>query len=249
MLITPHIHCFGLVFVAVLISVVYAMPMPPAEPKWPNPYRITVLGDIKMDESFDELPALELGTFDRRWIAASTKDVMGREHFQPRDPIGYTNKPYPEGQAITHFVTGLDRMCIFVIEARSDAPFELDPRTGAPYCSGIWPCIGWRVGWLAHYHSSVYQLDPEVEDKGKLKRFRNPRTPLADENKRDKQFWDQFPRKQFEQKWSALKVPIDARHQESIELRKANRNRNREQPTRVSKPAVRKLLPKPQKPS
>ncbi|KAF9070533.1 hypothetical protein BDP27DRAFT_1323429 [Rhodocollybia butyracea] len=146
MLITPYIHCFGLVSIAGLVSVVHAMPTPLVAPPlpviditahspvkhlnkklWNALVRITVLDEHDLTKIYDGMP-LSTGTI--RVITQIINRVFDHPSLAPnghsysRKEIRYMNK-YGKYQ-----------------ETKDPIIFVVETQTGI--CSGKWPCVGRR---------------------------------------------------------------------------------------------------------
>ncbi|KAF9072721.1 hypothetical protein BDP27DRAFT_1400658 [Rhodocollybia butyracea] len=200
MLITPHIHYFGLVFLAVLIPT-HAMPVDlvhsrPSSPKPGSAKRVKTEPvptdgfngiehiDFKSIANPDSLPTIESRT--QKSISQIVNGVFGVPP-PPKKPFHYINrsvkdqKPPAKAKAVSiSVVEGLDE----------NAPCR------------ILPCIVWRRvdEKTKEGYSSVYQIDPKLED-GPLERINQDTRVPALQEKYEKEFWELFPRRKFEQAW------------------------------------------------
>ncbi|KAF9070534.1 hypothetical protein BDP27DRAFT_588514 [Rhodocollybia butyracea] len=200
MLITSRIHCFGLVFVAVLISGVHAMPTGPpitppppviaAGPKhldkesWDTPVRVTVLDENDVTKIYLKG---KLSNGARKEISQIVNLAIGPF---PRNHVRYMNR-YGTYEPIENTI-------IFAVEAK----------TGR--CSGALPCIVSRLKIDPKRPASIsfYEIDQTLK-----------RLTLGDElhsDKIDPDFERLFSLEKFLGGWPGLKNVIEERDNNRI---------------------------------
>ncbi|KAF9052180.1 hypothetical protein BDP27DRAFT_1433904 [Rhodocollybia butyracea] len=151
MLITPHIPCFGLIFIAFCVSAVHAMPTPPIAPRSGNDntvhplarrkekgpkFRITLF-KRNWNEAEAELPSLTHG--HKIVITKTIQEKLGFKHIDAQ----YTNDVCEDRAPV-------GPMFIFVVEALEA---QKDDKCGAL------PCVGYHaVTQPGSTIASIYQL-------------------------------------------------------------------------------------------
>ncbi|KAF9073925.1 hypothetical protein BDP27DRAFT_1359811 [Rhodocollybia butyracea] len=212
---TLHLYCVGLVFIAVLISAVHAMPMPrgkgnkgnnsnqskapltgpppeifPKSQDAPRPLRIN--SDI-------EAPLIDAGIAAALNIENKGPEIFRFTNFEPN--------PRMHNDA---------KMQLFGFALEGQGQQDPDHHKGE-FCSGGLPCAGW-CGTLGDgtVLCSIYELEKGV-DKAKLKRFRKELPESASKETKeavdfyDDLFWKVLPRSVYEENWGSQKKALDER--------------------------------------
>ncbi|KAF9070616.1 hypothetical protein BDP27DRAFT_1362491 [Rhodocollybia butyracea] len=188
--------------------------------EWPKEYRVTIL-DYTLDMAKlpininlhvtkpDEFPAVHPRV--RNWAAKTVSTVLS---IAVDKKITYTNPSPKEPQPRKHASTNLlEKMAVFVVEAKYDTAI----------CGGKWPCIGWRrsVSDSKPAFYSMYPINPDVLEPKRLHFDGYKNQEEAQGKQFDIDFWNVFPRREFESKWPVLKEAIDHQHRERMaEVRK-----------------------------
>ncbi|KAF9052178.1 hypothetical protein BDP27DRAFT_658025 [Rhodocollybia butyracea] len=160
MLITPRIRCFGLIFIALCISAVHAMPTPPIAPHSSNDnmahtvtaqaqkgpkFRITV---FNWDWNEDKAKLPSLTGAEKAGLTKSIQKGLGLKHIDALYVNDGLSKDNPR----------IGSMLIFVLEA-------LEAPEGS-ICGGDLPYVGYRALATAtlQYTTSIYQLKLGAKD-------------------------------------------------------------------------------------
>ncbi|KAF9070617.1 hypothetical protein BDP27DRAFT_1362492 [Rhodocollybia butyracea] len=175
---------------------------------WSLPYRATILDLTKFPVIWDETNPPEFIPVAHQvkyWVGLTISTVVGTT---ADGKTYYSNPKKPSTKKLSAKDSG-PKMAVFVYETRGLA------NDVTKICSGEWPCIGLRVSVRpkqAYY--AIYDIKPNVAlEELKHAGYLNKESK-KEWNEYDIEFWNLFPREEFQRKWPKLKEAIDRRHQE-----------------------------------